>query len=338
MLTLNQPIYIDMRSPSEFSLGHIFGAINIPIFSDEERIEVGTLYRQKGIEKAKELGLSIASSKLPEMVTQIRDLYKTGHPIIVYCWRGGMRSKSIVTVLNLMGIQAFQLIGGYKAHRRHVLDSLTNFKIKPKIIVLCGSTGVGKTSLLQLLKEKNIPMIDLERLANHRGSVFGQIGLGKSTTAHFFDEMLLMELENLNEQPYIIVECESKRIGNLYLPECLYKEMQLGIQILVHTDIEIRISRLILEYTDVNKTHSEEIIKSLKTLTKRFGTEKMGELLYHFEQGEIRKVVHTLLTQYYDPLYGYDKVGEQNYNLIVNCNDLELASLQIIDYVQKLGR
>ncbi len=338
VLRLDQPIYIDMRSPSEFSIGHIIGAINIPIFSDDERIEVGTLYRQKGIEHAKERGLSIASAKLPEIVTQIRNLYKTGRPIIVYCWRGGMRSKSIVTILNLMGIQALQLIGGYKAHRRYVLDRLTDFHINPQIIVLCGSTGVGKTSLLQLLKEKNIPIIDLEKLANHRGSVFGQIGLGKSTTAQFFDAALLMELENLNDQPYIIVECESKRIGNVYLPECLYKKMQTGLEIFVHTDIEIRISRLIVEYTDLNTTHSEEIIKSLKTLTKRFGAEKMGELLHNFNQGEIRNVVGTLLTHYYDPLYGYEKSEKKDYSLIVNCNDLEVASIQIIDYVEKLGR
>lgn len=338
MLALDQPIYIDMRSPSEFSIGHILGAINIPLFSDEERIEVGTLYRQIGIEQAKELGLSIASGKLPAIVTQIQSLYKTGRPIIVYCWRGGMRSKSIVTVLNLMGIQALQLIGGYKAHRRHVLDSLLNLTINAKIIVLCGSTGVGKTSLLQLLEKKNIPIIDLEKLANHRGSVFGQIGLGKSTTAQFFDATLLMELENLNEHPYIIVECESKRIGNVYLPECLHKAMHTGLQILVHTDIETRISRLIAEYTDLNKIHSDEILKSIKALTKRLGAEKTGELLHNFDQGEIRKVVGTLLTNYYDPLYGYEKLDKNNYSLIVNCNDLELASLQIVDYVGKLGR
>lgn len=337
-LTLDQPIYIDMRSPGEFAIGHILDAINIPIFSNEERVEVGTLYQQVGIEQAKELGLIIASSKLPTIVTQIKSLSKTGRPIIIYCWRGGMRSKSIVTVLNLMGIQAIQLIGGYKAYRRHVLDRLMNFKIKPKIIVLCGSTGVGKTSLLKLLQENNIPIIDLEKLANHRGSVFGQIGLGKSTTAQFFDENILTELEHLNEQPYIIVECESKRIGNVYLPECLYQAMHAGLQILVHTDIEIRISRLIAEYTDFNETHSAEIVMSLKALTKRFGAKKMNELLYDFEQGNIRNVVGTLLTNYYDPLYGYEKLTKKDYDLTLNCNDLELATLQIIDYLGKLGR
>lgn len=338
VLKLDQPIYIDMRSPAEFSIGHILGAINIPIFSNEERVTVGTLYRQFGVEQAKELGLSIASSKLPRIVAQIQGFYKTGRPIIVYCWRGGMRSKSIVTILNLMGIKAFQLVGGYKAYRRHVLDRLMNFKINPQIIVLCGSTGVGKTSLLEILRKKNIPIIDLEQLANHRGSVFGQIGLGKSTTAQFFDAALLMELENLNEQPYIIVECESKRIGNVYLPECLHQAMQHGLQILVHTDIEIRISRLIAEYTDLNKTHAPEILMSLKALTKRLGKAKMEELVGDFEQGKTRTVVGTLLTNYYDPLYGYEKLTKKDYSLILDCTDLEWAAFQIIDYLGKLGR
>lgn len=335
---LPQPIYIDMRSPGEFSTGHITGAINIPIFSNEERAEVGTLYRNFGVEQAKELGLKIASGKLPDIVTQIRNLYKTDRPVIVYCWRGGMRSKSIVTILNLMGVQVSQLVGGYKAYRRHVLDSLLNFKINPKMIVLCGSTGVGKTSLLQLLAKKDIPIIDLEKLANHRGSVFGQIGLGKSVTAQLFDTAILMELNKLNTQPYIVVECESKRIGNIYLPNCLYQAMQSGTQILLHTDIETRISRLIAEYTDLDETNTNEIIMSLKALSKRFSAKKMDELLSNFSQGNIRNVVRTLLIDYYDPLYGYEQSGQHNYHVIINCDDLEVASLQIIDYLEKLRR
>ena len=333
---LSQPIYIDMRSPAEFSIGHILDAINIPIFSNEERAEVGTLYKNVSAEKAKDLGLSIASRKLPNFVTEIRNLSKFGRPIVVYCWRGGMRSKSIACVLDLMGIKVSQLIGGYQAYRRHVLDRLLTFKINPKIIVLCGSTGVGKTSLLKLLAGKNIPIIDLEKLANHRGSVFGQIGLGKATTAQLFDSLLLRELDTLNNQPYIIVECESKRIGNIYLPDCLCQGMGKGIQILVVTDIETRISRLINEYPHVDKTNTNEIITSLKSLTKRLSVKKINKLLADLDSGEIGSVVHTLLVDYYDPLYGYDKLDQNIYSLIVNCDDLDLASLQIINYLEEL--
>lgn len=335
---LIQPIYIDMRSPAEFSTGHIMGAINIPIFSDEERAEVGTLYKQTGVEQAKELGLRIASGKLPQIVTQTRDLYKTGRPVIVYCWRGGMRSKSIATILNLMGLQVYQLLGGYKTYRRYVLDSLLNFNINPEIIVLCGSTGVGKTSLLHLLEKKGIPIIDLEKLANHRGSVFGQVGLGEPVTAQCFDTAILMELNKLNDQPYIVVECESKRIGNIYLPDCLYQAMQKGTQILLHTDIETRISRLIAEYTDLNETNTNAIIMSLKALSKRFSERKMDQLLLDFSQGKTRNVVRSLLIDYYDPLYGYEKPNQKKYNITINCDDLELASLEIINYLEERRR
>lgn len=335
-LHLPQTLYIDVRSPAEFSIGHMPSAINIPIFSNEERVKIGTLYKQVGGEQAKELGLAIASGKLPDIVHQVRNFYKVGHPIVIYCWRGGMRSKSIVTILTLMGIQVSQLSGGYKAYRRYVLDRLLTFEVVPKIIVLCGSTGVGKTSLLQLLKAKNIPIIDLEKLANHRGSVFGQIGLGQAATAQFFDVAILAALDDFAGSPYIVVECESKRIGNVYLPDCLYQAMNEGIKILVNADVETRISRLIDEYTDLNEKNTNDIIASIKALSKRFSIKKMETLLSDFAKGQLRDVVRTLLIDYYDPLYGYGKLDEDNYSLTVNCNDLEDASLQISTYLKQL--
>jgi len=335
---LSNALYIDMRSPAEFSIGHIFGAINIPLFSDEERAEVGTIYKKVGAEQATELGLSIASKKLPTIVSEIKVLSKTGRPIIIYCWRGGMRSKSIVTILNLLGIGVSQLIGGYKAYRRYILDSLLTYKIHPKIILLCGSTGVGKTTILQLLEQKNIPVINLEKLANHRGSVFGQVGLGKSTTAQSFDESILMALNTFNTEPYIVLECESKRIGNIYLPDCLYQAMSIGTKILIYADMETRITRLITEYRDLNEENSKEIILSMKALSKRFGTKKMEKLLSDFSQGEIRSVVGTLLVDYYDPLYGYDNMDTNNYQITINSNDLEQASFQLINYLEGLRR
>lgn len=337
-VTLEKTVFIDVRSPSEYAGGHILNAINIPVFDDEERAQVGTLYRQVSVDDAKQLGLSFASSKLPAIVEQVRQLTQAGQEVIIYCWRGGMRSKSIVSVLDMMGIAAAQLRGGYKAYRQYVLDSLKQFAVQPRIVVLCGSTGTGKTILLQQLANRNIPVIDLEQLANHRGSVFGQIGLGQPATAQNFDAMLLHQLAALNDRPYIVVECESKRIGNVYLPDCLYMAMQQGKKILVSSSLDIRVERLIAEYLDVYHDNAEAIIASISSLRRRLGNKNTDHLLAQFTAGQIEPVVKTLLVEYYDPMYGYEKSNSTDYDLSVSTDNTEQAIELIIQYLQQLGR
>jgi tRNA 2-selenouridine synthase len=336
-IQLKRPIYIDVRSPGEYAAGHIVGAVNVPLLNDNERVDVGVIYHKEGPDPAKDTGLTIISNKLPDIIRQIRDLGTAGRPLIVYCWRGGMRSKSVVSVLSVMGIPAMQLIGGYKSYRRHILDSLQDFELKPKVVVLCGSTGVGKTALLKLLSFKNIPVIDLENLANHRGSVFGQVGLGAPETAQNFDAKIYGILNELKEEPVFVVECESKRVGNVYLPKCLYQGMDKGIKILLTADIDIRISRLIAEYTDgCYEKNAEEILTSLNMLSKRLGMKKTSALVENFQQGNIHQVVYTLLTEYYDPLYGYEREQKEKFDFIVDCSDLNRAATAIFDYLNQL--
>lgn len=325
-----------MRSPSEFANGAIPGAVNVPLLDDIERSEVGTIYKQTGPEEAKQQGLAIVSAKLPALVGSIRDHHKSGRAVIVYCWRGGMRSKSVVGILEIMGIPAYQLLGGYKAYRRYVLESLETFELKPPVVTLCGSTGVGKTTLLALLREQSVPVIDLEKLANHRGSVFGSVGLGKPATAQNFDALILQELIRYNDAPYILVECESKRIGNVYTPEALFAAMKKGPKILAYADIEIRVTRLIDEYLDVYNSRRNEIHASILALSKRLGTAKTERLLAAFAAGEVRDVVRTLLIDYYDPLYGYEKSAPSDYAFTVDAADFSRAAAGIIDYLNTL--
>ena len=334
-LKLDNPIFIDMRSPVEFADGRIPGAVNIPLFEDEERSQVGLVYRVDGPDEAKQLGLSLVSTKLPDIVKQIRGHYKNKRTVIVYCWRGGMRSKAVVNVLDLMGIPARQLVGGYKNYRRHVLDALENFSSLPPVVVLCGSTGVGKTMLLDLLACRGVPVIDLEKLANHRGSVFGQVGLGRPATAHNFDTALLGELERLRSQPYIVVECESKRIGNVYLPKVLHEAMDKGRKILAKASVETRVSRLIDEYLDIYRDNQEAIVASINMLKKRLGAAKTQKLLDAFAADQVREVVRSLLVDYYDPLYGYETADPAEFDYTVDAENLEEASSQIIDYLTK---
>ena len=335
-----QCLFVDTRSPSEYEQGHIPGAVNVPLLEDEERAIVGTLYKQCGQELAKQKGLELVSGKLSEMVKMISALRTTAPTaiLIVYCWRGGMRSKSVLTILELMGITGFQLVGGYKSYRRYVQEQLANFDLRPTIIVLCGSTGVGKTTLLQLLATRRIPVIDLEKLANHRGSAFGQVGLGKPATAQNFDAQLLLLLNQFNDEPFLVVECESKRVGNVYLPDRLCAAMQAGQKILVRAGVDTRVRRLIAEYTDVLQLQDPQVLKSITALTKRLGKKKVAELIEQYEAGELSEFTRTLLVDYYDPLYGYETAAQEKFNLAVDAEDLESAALEIAQYIDRLIR
>ena len=340
VLNLDARVLVDARSPAEFEQGHIPGAVNVPLLEDDERAVVGTLYKQRGQEEAKQKGLEIVSVKLTDMVKKIASLMAEAPSavLVVYCWRGGMRSKSLLTILELMGITGRQLVGGYKSYRSYVQARLVDFPLRPKMIVLCGSTGVGKTILLQILARRGYPVIDLEKLANHRGSAFGQVGLGKSATAQNFDAVLLQLLEDYNSEPYLFVECESKRVGNVYLPQVLYKAMQSGHKILTQAGISTRVERLIAEYTDVLTPNDPEIIGSITSLTKKLGKKKVAQLMADYEAGNLSNFTETLLTDYYDLLYGYETASPDSFELVVEAEDLEQAADEITNYIDRLKR
>lgn len=335
-LQLSNTVFIDMRSPAEYNDGRIPGAVNIPLLDNEERSQVGTVYKTVGPDEAKNLGLSLVSGKLPDIVSQIKEYHKAGRKVIVYCWRGGMRSKAVVSVLNLMGVPALQLAGGYKGYRRLILDRLAGIQTLPQVVMLCGSTGVGKTEILNMLAGHGVPVIDLEKLANHRGSAFGQVSLGKPQTAQNFDAALLSELERLEAAPYLLVECESKRIGNVYLPNVLYHAMQNGKKILAYASLETRITRLINEYTGNCNYNSNEIVASLGSLKSRISAVKLQKLHEDFTAGHIREFVRDLLVNYYDPLYGYEKANQAQFDFTVNADDLETAAINIKNYLDEV--
>jgi tRNA 2-selenouridine synthase len=313
------------------------GAINIPLFSDQERAEVGTLYKQVGPEQAKDRGLEFVSPKLPGIVTAIKGQVATKRPVVLYCWRGGMRSASVAAIAELMGVQVYRLHGGYKAFRHYVLESLEQFPLKPQVIVLCGSTGVGKTTLLKMLAQAGEAVIDLEGIANHRGSAFGHVGLGKPSTAQNFDSMLLEELLRFNDRPTLLVECESKRIGNVYLPQKLYQAMQSSKKILAAASLEVRSERLIREYQQTGVDSDQAVIGSIRMLSKRLGERTAQRLIDLYQSGEVNQVVEFLLAEYYDPLYGYEQSNPEIYDLCVDATNLQQAARAIQQYIISLG-
>jgi tRNA 2-selenouridine synthase len=330
--TLDHPILIDVRSEGEFDEATIPGSVNLPLFDNQERSQVGTIYTQSSPSLARELGLSIVSPKLPDLVKKVEELSRKG-PLVLFCWRGGMRSKSVATVAELMGIPVYRLQGGYKAYRNQVVEFFQN-TLPVKVVVLRGNTGVGKTELLGKLRSEGYPAIDLEKLANNRGSVFGAMGLGEPPSQKKFEGLLYEELDILKDFPYVIVECESKRIGRVTLPNSFFSAMQQGIQILHCDSLQNRVERLIREYTSVPDAR-EEIRTALERLVKTLGHTKVQELRSLLETDRLADFTEQLLVEYYDKLYAYPNGPSSEYDYFLDYREPTKALRELGRYLDE---
>ncbi|WP_077624779.1 tRNA 2-selenouridine(34) synthase MnmH [Sediminibacillus massiliensis] len=292
---------IDVRSPSEFRDWTIPGSINIPVFNDEERAEVGTIYKQESTEAAKKRGLEIMSAKLPQFIEKFKEVEG---PKAVFCWRGGMRSKTAATVVDLMGMSVSRLVGGIRTYRSWVVDTLNSYHIQPESIALNGYTGSGKTIILHELRKKGYPVIDLEGMAQHRGSVFGQIGLTPNNQKKF-DSLLLEQLIHYQSAPYILFEAESKRIGKVALPDFLSEKKSNGIQIFIDMPVEERV-KIILEDYEPWKHHQENL-NAFDHIKKRIHTPIAKEIETALHSEDYATAVRLLLEYYYDPRYDHTR-------------------------------
>ncbi|AHF06637.1 tRNA 2-selenouridine(34) synthase MnmH [Desulfitobacterium metallireducens] len=308
---LENPILVDVRSEGEYQEATIPGALNLPLLNNEERAQVGTTYTQTSPALAREEGLKFISPKLPDLIKQAQIWSEQG-PLVLFCWRGGMRSKSLASVLDLMGVPVYRLQGGYKSYRKNVVEF---FEQEPflKFVVLRGNTGVGKTEILKQLKSEGYPSIDLEKLANNRGSVFGDVGLGAAPSQKKFEALLYEELREIKDKgySYIIVECESKRIGRVTLPVKFYNAMQQGTQILVYDSIPNRVKRLVQEYTEIPDSLTQ-IREALIRLAKTLGHKKLEQYNLLLEENRLADFTQNLL-EYYDALYGYPNESSLEY-------------------------
>lgn len=329
---LDHPVLIDVRSEGEFAEATIPGSVNLPLFDNQERAQVGTTYTQSSPSLARELGLSIVSPKLPDLVKKVEELSKEG-PLVLFCWRGGMRSKALATVVELMGIPIYRLQGGYKAYRNQVVEYFEK-ELPFKVVVLRGNTGVGKTELLGKLRAEGYPAIDLEKLANNRGSVFGAMGLGPPPSQKKFEGLLYEELDILKESTYVIVECESKRIGRVTLPATFFSAMQRGVQILHCDSLPNRVQRLIREYTAVPNAH-QEIGTALERLVKTLGHVKVQELQTLLETDRLEDLTERLLVEYYDNLYAYPNEPSAEYDYFLDYREPTKALRELERYLDE---
>ncbi|WP_248734647.1 tRNA 2-selenouridine(34) synthase MnmH [Neobacillus rhizosphaerae] len=307
LFMLKDPIIIDIRSPIEFEDGAIPGAINVPLFSNEERQEIGTIYKHEGNSAAKWRAMELVSPKIPHLLSIIKS-YQAKGEIVIHCWRGGMRSKAVITFLEFSGIFAWRLIGGYKAYRHYILEKLPSL-LPSKAIVLHGMTGVGKTEVLKLLKKKGYPILDLEEMAGHRGSIFGTIGLSNGHNQKTFDSLLFKGLQEIQGADYFLVEAESKRIGKAVQPEKLMDIKFKGTNIYIHSPLEQRVIQLISEYVkpyEQEGWYYDKISDGIEKVLRRVkDSEVRKSLIESLHVKDYQEMIKILLEHYYDPRYDH---------------------------------
>ena len=294
-LKLTTPLF-DVRSPAEFSQGHIPGAYSLPIFTNEERARVGTLYKQEGKETAILLGLDLVGPKLRSFVDQVKNIVGEEKNIRIYCWRGGMRSGSMGWLLETSGFSCSILSRGYKSFRNYALNL---FKHTYVLKILDGLTGSGKTEKLHSLKLLGEQVIDLEALADHRGSSFGHICSLEQPTCEHFENLVAYELFQFNPKLPIWIENESRCIGKCAIPQDLWQQMRIAEKFWLESSNEERIHRLLQTY---GKFPQQELIEASQRLSKKLGGVRTKQIIESIQSGNLESALVSLL-DYYDRAY-----------------------------------
>jgi tRNA 2-selenouridine synthase len=315
---------LDVRSPGEFARARIPGAISFPIFDDEQRAAVGTCYKQKGKDKAIELGLEFVGPQLATWVKKAKKL-AVDNTVLVHCWRGGMRSGSMSWLFETAGLQVKILIGGYKAYRNEVLDI---FERPIPFRVLGGKTGSGKTEILPELAKRGQQVLDLEGLAHHRGSAFGHLGLEAQPTSEHFENEVHRVLSGLDYSREIWVEDESRHIGQVFMGASLYNQLREAPVVFLDIDAVYRLPHLVKVYASYPK---EDLATALGKIKKRLGLDRYAIAMEALEAGDFSLVAEITL-HYYDKAYMYG-LGQREESKITR---IEVKTLDPIEQTDQL--
>ena len=323
---------IDVRSPSEYAHDHIPGAINLPVLNDAERAKVGTIYVQESRFLARKVGAAmVARNTASHLEGPLAGFDGTFHPAI-YCWRGGLRSNSFASMLTQIGWRVAVLDGGYRTYRRLIVQAVQEQPPPAPLLVLDGNTGTAKTDILKILRTKGAQTIDLEALANHRGSVFGKQP-GGQPSQKAFEGALAKAYATLDPTRPVWVEAESSRIGSLYLPPPLWGALSKAPRIIVDAPLEARVQYLSVAYKSI-LDNTSEMVETLRSLVSLQGHERVSAWITLIESGQTRPLLEGLLSHHYDPRYAKSRTKRAS----TFCQQLPLKALGPEDQNQAAER
>ena len=299
-------ILIDTRCPREFAEATIPGAINIPLFEDYQHEAIGISYKNEGKEASVRLGIGYISQRLPEIYERFAEIMQDRKKLALFCARGGMRSSSIGSLLQSLGMPVVKIDKGYKGYRQYLNHALPELVGKFTFIPLYGRTGSGKTYILDEIAKLGYPVLDLEKCANHRGSLLGGIGLGACNSQKMFESLVFDSLCGA-DKPYVFTEGESKRIGKIIMPDYLYNAVTGGAttngeKLLINTDIPKRVENIRREYIHED-TQTEEIVSAIMSMQTYLGAERAQGYANLVREGKYDEVIETLMVKYYDRAY-----------------------------------
>jgi tRNA 2-selenouridine synthase len=317
---------IDVRTPAEYADDHIPGASNCPVLSDEERVIVGTMYKQASPFEAKKVGAALIAKKIAAYIeSEFKDKPKNWNPLI-YCWRGGKRSGSMAHILRQIGWNAQILDGGYKSYRKEVVTKLNSLPQQFSYVVITGQTGSAKSRVLEKINHLGAQVLDLEQLAIHKGSILGNIPNTPQPSQKMFETKLIQALEKLDTSKLVFVEAESRKIGSLHVPDVLLETIRKSSCIKIEASIEARVEFLISDY-DYFVQDPQHLISTIDYLKDLHNNETLSRWKALAQDGQWATLVTELLEQHYDALYRRSQNSNYvNYETATSYNTADLSA------------
>lgn len=322
---------IDVRSPSEFAEDHLPGAINLPVLDDEQRAQVGTIYKQVAPFDARKIGAALVAENAAKHIREVLADRDGSWKALVYCWRGGQRSGSFATILRQIGWRIDTVEGGYKAWRALVVQRVQNGPVSAPVVVLDGNTGSAKTAILQRLATRGVQVIDLEGIARHRGSLFGAMP-GGQPGQKMFESQLAVALENLDPARAVLVEAESSRIGDLLVPKAIWQAICAAPRIRLDVPLSERAAYSARDYGDI-ADDAERLRDIIASLSSRHPRERIEDWQGQAEAGNWTALAEGLMRDHYDPRYSKHRArysGREKVVLsVISLRDLDAVAAQV---------